>query len=616
MGKPVREILGNVWKAVDATSRVTLNLVFLGLVVAVVVLAAQSGGPKVPKGGALVLRPEGAIVEQLGGDPLERAVDALTGQAEPQTLLVDLLDAVEAARDDDRVKVLVLDLDEMGGAGLTKLEDLGRALDDFKASGKTVVAVADNYDQGRYFLAAHANEIWMHEMGMVLIEGFGRYRTYYKDAIDRLEVDWNVFRVGEFKSAVEPYLRNGPSDEARLADAEWLGDLWQAWLADVAAARGLRPEEIGAYVEGFPERVQAAAGDTAKVAVEARLVDHAAGRDAVRARLVELAGEDEDTHSYRQIAHPDYLERLGDDRPSARGTGDAVGVIVASGTILDGHQPPGKIGGDSTAALVRQARDDEEVKAVVLRVDSGGGSGFASEVIRRELELTRAAGKPVVASMGSVAASGGYWVTMAADEVWAAPTTITGSIGIFGMFPTFQKPLAKYLGVHVDGVGTTRLAGALRPDRALDPVLAQTIQSIVEHGYQDFITKVAEARETTPEAVDAIARGRVWSGADAHQLGLVDHLGTLDDAVAAAARLAKLEDGYRVRTIEKEMELKDRVMAELLSGAAAFAGEHRLTVSPGPLESSLRRWLRREAELLADLNDPHGLYALCLCEVE
>ncbi len=349
-----------------------------------------------------------------------------------------------------------------------------------------------------YYLAAQADEVLLNPDGMVLIEGFGRYRTYYREGIDRLGITWNVFRVGEYKSAVEPYLRNDMSPEAKEADLEWLGDIWRAYLAGVATARKTTPEALTAYIEGMPELLKAAGGDTAKIALDAKLVDKLAARDEVRKRMIDLAGEDEKTKSFKQVSMADYLEALGDDRPGAKGKGDKVAVVVAKGEIVDGTAGPGRIGGDSTAALIRKARQDEKVKAIVLRVDSGGGSAFASEVIRRELQLAQEAKKPVVVSMGNVAASGGYWIATSSDEIWASPETITGSIGIFGMFPTIEKPLAKYLGMHVDGVGTTSWAGALRIDRELDPRVGESIQQMINHGYEEFLARVAQGPEDEP----------------------------------------------------------------------------------------------------------------------
>jgi protease-4 len=579
----------------------------------------------VPDGAALVLKPEGTIVEQLsGGDPFQRLIaeQAGAGAMAKETLLKDLVDAIRAAKDDKRIKVLYLDLNDLSAAGLTKLRDLGRALAEFRTSGKKVVAYADNYMQTEYYLAAHADEVYLHPQGMLLLEGFGRWRNYYKDGLDRLGVEVHVFRVGEYKSYAEPYLRNDMSPEAREMSLDVYGDLWRDYLGDVARARKLKPEDLSALIDGLPERLQARGGDLAKLALDARLVDKLASRDEVRRRLIELVGEDKDKKSFKQVAWKDFLASRAGDR-SGSGRGDAVAVIVAKGDILDGSQPAGSIGGDSTARLIRRAREDSSVKAVVLRVDSPGGSAFASEIIRRECELTRGAGKPVVVSMGSVAASGGYWISTASDEIWAQPETITGSIGIFGLFPTMDKPLAKYLGVHTDGVGTTRFTDAIRPDRPLDPAVAQMFQSFIDHGYDEFLARVAQARKMTKEQVNRIARGRIWSGEDAKGIGLVDQLGNLEQAVESAAKRAKLAKGYRVWYVEKEKTFRERLTGMLTSAAVRVAEDVGPSAS-APLSSPAQalsvtgrlRDLQREVERLSRWNDPRGAYAHCLCGEE
>ena len=617
-GTRKRSKLGALARGIDGARRFTLNLVFIAVIVGLLVVLFSGGGPEVPKTTALRLAPAGRLVEQVANDPMEKIRNEIMGTAETETLLKDLVDAIALAKDDKRVEVLVLDLDGLSGAGMTKLQDLGVAIDDFKSTGKKVIAEADSYGQAGYYLAARADEIYMHPMGMLLLEGFGRYRTYYKDGIDRLELDWNIFKVGTFKSAVEPFMRNDMSPAAREANTEWLGDLWRAYLGDVASARGVSVETLVDYAENPGRHIDEAGGDTALAALNAGLIDGIATRDEVKQKLIDLVGEDDETHSYFKISVDNYLEAEGGDRTGADAKGDVVGVVVARGTILDGSHPAGTIGGDSTAALIRQARQNDDVKAIVLRVDSGGGSAFASEIIRRECELARADGKPLVVSMGSVAASGGYWISMASDEVWAHPTTITGSIGIFGMFPTYQKPMAKYLGWHVDGVGTAPLAGALRPDRALDPAVGEMIQSVINKGYDRFITLVAEARETSPEEIDKVGQGRVWSGEDAFDLGLVDKLGTLDDAIASAAAMADLGEDYAVKYVEKELEFKDKLVADLLVRAVRVLGlndDNHVLVSAVP-RLEVVQLVARQMEILGELNDPHGMYAYSWVEAD
>lgn len=602
-----------IWRGVDLSRRIVVNAIFLLIVIA---LFAAAGGskPKVPGKAALVLNPKGAVVEQLTGDPVAQAMRKLDGSADAETLLKDLTDALHAAKSDDRIQAVYLGLDELGAIGPSKLQDLKAALVDFKTSGKKVIAAADSYGNASYFLAAQADEVHLNPLGMVLVEGYGIWRPYFKEGLDKYEVDVHVFRVGEYKSAVEPYLRDDISPEARDSYQDLLGDLWGSWVADVAAARKLTPAEVIASIEGVDERLRAAHGDAAKMALADKLVDKLSNRDEVRARMIELVGKDAESKSFNQIAFADYLKAKGlrDHKPVK---GDAVGVVVAKGTIADGTKPSGEIGGDSTAALIRQAREDDQIKAIVLRVDSPGGSAFASELIRREAELARAAGKPVVVSMGSLAASGGYWISTASDRIFASPDTLTGSIGIFGMIPTFQKPLAKYLGVHVDGVGTTWLSGAVRVDRALDPRAGELIQTMIDRGYEEFLTRVGQARKMTRDEVDKIARGRVWSGADAKRLGLVDELGDLSAAIAAAGKLAKLEGEPKVIWVEKEADWKEQLAADILNSTARLVRLDDVSTPRGLSPARRLTEITREVRALAELDDPQGLFAHCLCEV-
>jgi protease IV len=610
--------IGRLYRGLDGLRRFLINVLFFGIL-AGLLIAGLSGRIKVPDGAALVLNPRGTIVEQLASvDPFSRLAANASGAGSraSETLLKDLLDALKLAKDDARIKVVYLDTNEMAGGGLAKLRDLRAAIADFRKSGKKVIAYGDSYGQPQYYLAAQADEVYLHPQGMVLIEGYGGARNYYKEGLDRFGIEVHVFRVGEYKSAVEPYLRSDMSKESREMLLDTYGDLWRDWLADVAEARKITPADITALVEALPERLRAAQGDMAALAKEAKLVDTLAPRDEVRKRLIALAGEDKEKHSFKQIGYADYLTSKGGDRSGA-GRGKAVAVVVAKGTILDGSQPAGTIGGDSTARLLRRARESDDVAAVVLRVDSPGGSAFASEVIRRECELVRKAGKPLVVSMGSLAASGGYWISTASDEIWAAPETITGSIGIFGVFPTFEKPLAKYLGIHTDGVGTTRFTDAIRPDRALDPAVGDVIQQSIENGYRDFLARVAEARHMTTEQVDKIARGRIWSGEDAKTLGLVDQLGGLSAAIESAAKRGKLEKGYRVWYVEKEKSFKEQVAEMLTASALSVARSAGLVAEeppPSPFSVTGRlREIERDLEQAARWNDPRGVYAHCLC---
>ena len=529
----LRRLFGGLWNGLDFTRRLVVNLVFL-LILVLVISSMFGGGDKALKEKTtLVLAPKGEIVEQYSGSPADVALSKALGEEVPQTQLRDILKVLEEAAKDDNISQVLLKLDSFGGAGVSTLREVGRAIDAFQKSGKKVIAFGEYLDQGSYYLAAHADEAYVHPEGMVLLEGLGRYRNYYRSALDKLGIQMHVFRVGTYKSAVEPYLLDGPSEAAREADAYWLGDVWNVFLEDVAKARGLDAAELRRGIDELPQRVAATGGDMAQLALDEKLVDGLKTIDEMRSMLIASGAKDDEKETFRQIGMDDYLKRF--PAPAAIGDAKQIGVIVAQGEILDGSHPQGTIGGHSTSDLVRKAREDKNIKAVVLRVDSPGGSGFASELIRRELELTRAAGKPVVISMGDVAASGGYWISMTSDRIYAEPTTITGSIGIFGLFPDASKTMDT-LGLHTEGTTTTWLAGALDPRRPLDPRIGELLQSVINSGYQDFIGKVAANRKKTPEEIDGIAQGRVWSGNQALERGLVRRCWRLPSGARPSAR--------------------------------------------------------------------------------
>ena len=607
----LKKISRAAWGIIDSARKVTFNLLFLFLAMGLLAILFSNDDPKIAKTTALVIEPKGKLVEQLTAQTVGSLIDQAGGAESLETLLKDVIDAIDVAKDDDRVQLLVLDLNSFSGAGLTKLQDMAEAITNFKTSGKKVIAISDFYGQDAYYLAAHADEVIVNEMGEILIEGFGRGRMYFKEGIDKLGLDVNIFKVGTFKSAVEPFELNGMSEYAKEANENWLGDLWQIYLNDVTAARGLKPQSLNQYAQEFAKLVVQANGDLS--AVDFGLADQALSRVEAREYLIELVGENKETHSYNRVGLDDYLTTIKEDRFGRETKGKKVAVVVARGTILDGTQPAGTIGGDSTAALIRKARNDEEVKAIVLRVDSGGGSAFASEVIRRELEKARADGKPVIASMGSVAASGGFWISTSSDQIWAHPSTITGSIGIFGIFPTYQKPLAKYLGIRVDGVGTAPLAGGIRMDRELPSEMGDAIQSVIERGYREFLQRVADSRGMTTEEVDKVAQGRVWSGSDAYKLGLVDNLGDLEDAIAAAAKLAELDEDYVVSYIKQEEGFQDKFVRELMAGAISASNQNSISISP------LNRMLLKVQHAAADfgaLNDPNHAYVISNIETD
>jgi protease-4 len=606
-------VLRSLFRIVEMSARLVVSLAILALVFLLLLWSWPEDGPTVAESTALVIAPRGLLVEQETGYPAQRVLLELMGRpVDPETTMRPLLEAISRARDDERVKVLALDLNRLGGGGLSKLQDLKLAIEEFQESGKPVVAFSDMYFQSQYYLASLADEVFVHPMGMVLLQGYGTYRQYYREALDKIDARWNIFRVGRYKSAVEPYLLSGMSDDAREARSDWLGDLWNTYRNDVAAARELEPIAVESYVEEYHLRLEARSGDAAQLALDAGLVDNVAARDEVKARLVELAGEDDETGSYNRIGHLAYLSATEGESRDGEGV---VGVVIAKGPIVDGRQPPGSIGGDSTAALIRGLREDDDVKAVVLRVDSPGGSAFASEIIRREVELTREAGKPVVASMGSVAASGGYWISMSADQIWARESTITGSIGIYAMFPTFEKSFER-LGVRMDGVGTHPLAGASRVDRDLPEEAATALQLLMNKGYNDFITKAAEGRGMEVDEVDRLAQGRVWSGGDALDRGLVDAIGGLDEAIAAAAELAELEDDHRVRYVEEQPSRSEQLLSWFLLKARPLLGDGPLVRADPLSDNALVRGLRADLAALLTPGKPYQALAYCFCEYE
>jgi len=602
--------LALVWRILDGVRR-ALHLVLLLIIFGFVLAALHTSIPSVPRSAALLIAPEGELVEQLSSDPLRRAFGEASGGPAPETLLRDVIDAIETAKSDSRIKLIVLDLGNLSPSGLSKLQEIGAALRDFRAAGKRVVAAADSLDQTQYYLAAQAGEVYLDPLGLVYVDGFSYYRMFLKDAIDKLGIDVNVFRAGTFKSFTDQFSRSDMAASEREESSVWLNSLWTAYTEDVTRARSLPANALNDYIDDAPAALAAVNGDAAKLALQRGLVTALKSRRQLAEELKGLVGEDQDSHSFNQIGFSQYLAAVRSKLAFKPKSDSKVGIVVAAGEILDGRQPPGKIGGDSTSDLLRQARYDKAVKAVVLRVDSPGGSMFASELILREVQALRKAGKPVVVSMSTYAASGGYYISAAANKIFASPTTLTGSIGVFSVVPTFERTLAK-IGVNVDGLGTTPLAGDLRLDRALDAAGRQLLQSSVDHAYDVFLHRVSEGRKKSVEDIDKIAQGRVWAGIDAQRIGLVDQLGGLKDATEAAAKLAELGSDYDVQYIEPELSLREQLLLQLRSEALHLARIAGLVQPPSPLVRALDPILGL-ARSIAELNDPRGLYAYCWC---
>jgi protease-4 len=615
-GNIIFRFFGAIWRGLDGFRKI-LHLLLLLFIFLVFFGALSGGAPQLmPQSAALVVQPVGQLVEQIAGDPYDRAVAELFDDPPPQTLVSDVIEALRHASTDDRIEVVHLELSALGRSGLSKLQRIAAAMESFRESGKRIIASADYFSQQGYYLAAHADELYMHPEGIVYLQGYGSYRNYFKEAIDLLRIDWNVFRVGTHKAFVEPYTRMDMSPEDRESRRRLVEQFWTMYESDVVAARGLPQGAIDDYSQNLVEYVRSANGDISQAALDRGLVDELLGRAELRELLQGYVGVDSDDDSmYSAVYMYDYLNQM-NLLHGPRLQAENVAVVVAAGDILDGSHPPGTIGGDSTAVLLRRALADESVKAVVLRVDSGGGSVFASEVIAQEIVALQAAGKPVIASMSSIAASGGYWISVVADRVIASPATVTGSIGIFGMVPTFQRTL-RMAGIATDGVGTTPWSGELRPDREMSEHTRQLFQLVIEDGYDDFISGVATHRELDKDYVDSIAQGQVWTGDDAFENGLVDQLGDFDDAILAAAELAGLSEGeYGQKLIERQLTPTEQMILDLLSIFRVTGMDPTVFVdTPTPVEVFANQ-LQELVAHVGRFNDPKSIYAHCFCEIE
>ena len=600
------------WNGLTAFRMAVFNILFL-VVLALVVRALLGPGDAitVKEDTTLVIAPNGLIVEQYTGSPSERALNEALGQQLPETRLRDMLRALKLAAADDDISQVLISTDRLLGVAPGTFTELAAAFDAFRQSGKPVYAYGSNMAQSTYGLASLADEVWLNPDGTLMIEGYAYYRNYFNEALDKLKVDVNLFRVGEFKSAMEPFIRDSMSESDRAAAKYFIGGLWQEYLEIVSGHRGMPVERLLEIAEGMVGLLEDAGGNAGQMALEAGLADRLLTRPAARAELAGSGAPDKKS-AFRQIGLRDYLKVP--RKPDL--DGDRIGIIVAQGAITEGDQPPGTIGAESLSKLLRKARRDDDIKAVVLRIDSGGGSAFASEVIRQEMLALKESGKPVVVSMANVAASGGYWIAMGADEVWAYPNTITGSIGIFGFLPTFQDSLDA-IGVNTDGFGVTPLAGAFRVDKELPESARRVIQAIIEHGYQQFIELVAEHRGKTTGEVDDIAQGRVWTGTQARDRGLVDQLGTLEAAVASAARIAGVAEDHDTVYVAPRMSPFEKFFANMGAQALAWSGLERVVSQAAwwPGRDLYRRMLGQFAEIEAASRSrrPAEPIAHCLC---
>lgn len=597
------------WRLLNFVREMVLNLFFIFLVLVVVGIWMQVSGSdskETASRGALLLDISGVIVDKPDSSQrfskLSRQLLGASSDRLQENSLFDIVNTIRQAKDDRNITGIVMDLKNFAGGDQPSMQYIGKALKEFRDSGKPVYAIGENYSQGQYYLASFANKIWLSPQGVVDLHGFATNGLYYKSLLDKLKVSTHVFRVGTYKSAVEPFIRDDMSPAAREADSRWIGELWQNYLNTVAANRQITAQQVFPGAQGVLDGLTKTGGDTAKYALDNKLVDALASSAEIEKALTKEFGWSKADKNYRAISYYDYALKTPAD------TGDSIGVVFANGAIMDGEETQGNVGGDTTAAQIRDARLDPKVKAIVLRVNSPGGSVTASEVIRSELAAARAAGKPVVVSMGGMAASGGYWISTPANYIVANPSTLTGSIGIFGVITTVENSLDS-IGVHTDGVSTSPLAD-VSITKALPPEAQQMMQLSIENGYKRFITLVADSRNSTPEQIDKIAQGHVWTGQDAKANGLVDSLGDFDDAVAKAAELAKMKQWHLEYYVD-EPTFFDKVMDNMSGSVRAMLPDTLQAILPAPL-ASVASTVKSESDKLAAFNDPQNRYAFCL----
>ena len=604
--------LGSLCKAVGNIfiflRNLFLNIAFLILIVFLAVLFfSQERATKVKENSGLLLSIKGAIVDEKRiSEPFDGIMSTSLGLSNlPQeTLLQDIIDAVKYASEDNRIKTIVLDLAQLGSCSFDQLHDIGIALEQFKLSGKRVIAAENVYSQYQYYLAAYADEIILNPTGYVDIHGLATYGLYFKNALDKLKINFHVFRVGKYKSAIEPLTRNSMSEEARAQNRQWLTALWGGYIHHITEKRQITIETITQYTNYPSTLLNKTSGDTAQLALDIGLVDKLMTQQELRSYLASqtsFTAKDE----FRHVSLQEYLGTMGSPLPWESKNSTAVGIVVAQGNIDMGTQPPGKIGSESLTKLIREATHDKSIKALVLRINSGGGSAVASELIRNELTEFKKSGKILVVSMSGMAASGGYWIAVEADEIWAYPTTLTGSIGIFGAIPTFEDTLS-HVGIYSDGVGTSPIAAGLNPAQPLSTELQNVIQMNIEHGYNQFIDIVSKGRRLDKDEVEHLAQGRVYDGRTALDLGLVDEIGTLEDAVVSAATLAGLDD-YAIRYIRNDRSLSGRLFDRLQS-----ISHLSFTLSIPQLFKNLLGSNCLQMPMINFSTDPKGMYAHCV----
>tara|TARA_B110000908_G_scaffold131052_1_gene154131 strand:+ start:3260 stop:5104 length:1845 start_codon:yes stop_codon:yes gene_type:complete len=598
-----------VFKGIVAGIQGLVSAIIFLVIICLIVVSFEDNRQSLPEKAALTISPNGDLVEQKTFvSPIKNFLNK--SKIENETLIFDLIHAIDYAATDPHITSLVLELDYLASGGISKLEEVGAALNRFKSSGKPIIAVGDSYSQEQYYLASYADEIHLHPMGSVMIKGYGRYTNYLKEALDKLRININIFRVGTYKDAVEPFSRSTMSDASKEHTSQWLNELWQVYTTRVEGLRGLPQGSINDYANTLGEKLIKHQGNAAQLALEFGLVDRLSSRGESEARLVLLSGLADDG-GYEHINASHYLGYINEQTEvsATSAEADQVALIVAKGVISEGDQPDGAIGSESLSDLLQRAREDDKIKAVVLRLDSPGGSAFASEIIRQEIIALKNAGKPVVVSMGSVAASGGYWIAMGASEIWANSTTITGSIGVFGIVPTFEGTL-KEAGVQSDGVGTTALSDMFELARPMSGSAKKVFQAGVDYTYNQFLKIVAEARNSSTKDIGLLAQGRVWTGVQALKFGLIDQIGSLDQSLDAAAKAANLAY-YEVVELARPLNFREQI----LKGVSEVHLDYTTDVfsektNSWSLIAKFNKFTSKLATM-AKLNDSRGIYLSC-----
>ena len=611
----IKEKFSRLGNFLDASAvflkRAVIFIVLLVISLTIISPLFTSDDDPIKEGAILDLNIKGSLVEELSQTDFEKAFAEFSGESQTETLITDVIRVIRHAKDNDDISTLLISTDGFAGGSTTKLELIADEISDFKTSGKKVIAYsAQGYGTAQYYLAAFADEVHLHDYTAVFIDGYRRVRTYYKSFFDKFLIDANVFKVGEYKAFVEPYFRDEMSNEAKGNVIEWITVLWDGYLDQVSEARDISDESLKYFIDNPGLVAKESGGDFAKAAVEYGIIDQLSNRREFRDYLYSIApGEEEDEVNI--VGMNKYMNSVEMD-PIFEESESNVGVIIAKGSIVDGSSNPGTIAGDDFVKIVRKAYNDETVKALVLRVDSGGGSAYASELIADELEKFRNSGRPIIASMGGVAASGGYYISTPADKILAERHTITGSIGVGGFIPTFERAL-EFIGINEDGVSTVDITTSIAESLTeKDKALFQMGTDLV---YEKFISKVADNRGVTNEEIDKIARGKVWIGSKALEIGLIDDIGGIDRAIEMAAQLAEIDDEeYGVKRIKRDSNIDSffgGMMAKITFSIAQFTGLDFFYQ-----KNDLINEIGQSFNELSMMNDPNGIYMKCFCELD